>query len=216
MAGSKDRILALASAVGELDEARVEAEVESLLDGGMRPREIQKILGLGLRIVEENYRLGEYFLADRLFASRIYRRVMELPRMGAALPGAALLGTALVAAMPGEFHNEGNDALAAALRSLGFQAFDLGLGSETEELEAAFAEHKPGVAVLSCARATAAAELATLVQRLRGAFPGLGGLALRGNGAFAASFAELGADAYVEDILAAQDFCLDRARRAVP
>ena len=51
MAGQKDRILVLASAVGELDEARVEAEVESLLDGGMRPREIQKIVELVLRSV---------------------------------------------------------------------------------------------------------------------------------------------------------------------
>lgn len=214
MAGQKDRILVLASAVGELDEARVEAEVESLLDGGMRPREIQKILELGMRIVAENYRIGEYFLADRLFAGRIYRRIMEMPRMSSALPGAAPLGTVLVGALPGEFHDEGNDALAAALRSQGFRAVDLGLGAEAEELEAALVELKPGVVVLSCWRADAAAGMAPLVRKLRGAFPGLGGLALRGGEALATAYAELGADAYVEDILAAQDFCLARARGA--
>lgn len=214
MAGQKDRILVLASAVGELDEARVEAEVESLLDGGMRPREIQKILELGMRIVAENYRIGEYFLADRLFAGRIYRRIMEMPRMSSALPGAAPLGAALVGALPGEFHDEGNDALAAALRSQGFRAVDLGLGAEAEELEAALVELKPCAAVLSCWRAAAAAGAAPLVRRLRAAFPGLGGLALRGGEALATAYAELGADAYVEDILAAQDFCLARARGA--
>ena len=211
MAGQTDRILVLASAFGDLDEARVEAEVESLLHGGMRPREIQKILELGMRIVAENYRIGEYFLADRLFASRIYRRIMELPRMSSVLPGAAPLGTVLVGALPGEFHDEGNDALAAALRSLGLRAVDLGLGAGAEELEAAFVELKPGAAVLSCSRLGAAADTATLVRRLRAACPGLGGLALRGGEALATAFSGLGADAYVEDILAAQDFCLARA-----
>jgi len=214
VAGQTDRILVLASAFGDLDEARVEAEVESLLQGGMRPREIQKILELGMRIVAENYRIGEYFLADRLFAGRIYRQIMELPRMSSALPGAAPLGTVLVGTLPGELHDEGNDALAAALRSLGFRAIDLGLGAEADELEAALVELEPCAAVLSCWRAGAAAGMAPLVRRLRGAFPSMGGLALRGGEALATAFAELGADAYAEDILAAQDFCLARARGA--
>jgi len=214
VAAQTDRILVLASAFGDLDEPRVEAEVENLLHGGMRPREIQKILELGMRIVAESYRIGEYFLADRLYAGRLYRRIMEMPRMSSVLPGAVPLGTVLVGALPGEFHDEGNDALAAALRSLGLQAVDLGLGAGAEELEAALVELKPGAAVFSCWRSDAAATTATLIRRLHAAFPGLGGLALRGGEALASTFSRLGADAYVEDILAAQDFCLARAKGA--
>lgn len=202
--------MTLASALGELDEALVEASVERLLAEGMRPRAIQEMLEQGILLVAENYCRGEYFLADRLYASRIYRRIMELPRMSSAAPGAAPLGTVLVGPLPGDSLDEGNDALAASLRACGFRAVDLGLRASAADFEAAIGELHPDVLILSFSRADEIASLASFMPRLRSAPPGVPALVLRGCAALARDAAALGADAYAGDVLAAADFCLAR------
>jgi 5-methyltetrahydrofolate--homocysteine methyltransferase len=205
-----ESVLSFASAVGDLDEVNALENMERLAGEGMRPRDVHKALELGMRIVDGKYRRGEYFIADRLYADRLYARIMEHPLMVARPGDAGPAPSVVLTSLPGDFHDAGNEAAAAALRAYGFSVIYAGLGVPAEAFGREAAERDVRIAALLCTRPQASDELACFSKRLRAECVSLEYLVAWGNDAFASTFRNLGADAYAEDALALVDYCLAR------
>lgn len=92
MSTQKDLILKLISAMGELDEPGIRECVRALASEGMAPQDIQRNIHIGLKLVDGYYTSGEYFLADLLYAGRVYESVMKMRELQVLCPDVLTLG----------------------------------------------------------------------------------------------------------------------------
>jgi len=210
----KESVLALVRAIGELDDVTAVGAATRLADLGMDSRDIQKTIELGMRIVLDEYRRGEYFIADRLVANRLYARVMRLPFM--AEPRTESAGAAILGACPRDVHDAGAEAAVASLASRGVVASYHGLGVSAGELVEAVRREGATVVAVSCMSAEGMESLPPFIAELRAALPRDVSILLWGRDELSAAYGGIGADAFAEDVLAISDYCLERSRGGRP
>lgn len=216
MDDQKESVLALVRAVGELDDVAAIGAATRLAALGMDRRYIQKTVELGTRLVIDEYRRGEYFIADRLVASRLYASVMRLPFMVRAEAGTGSSRAVILGACPGDAHDAGAEAAVAALESRGIVASYLGLGVSTDELGEAAAREGAVVVAVSCMSSKSMGSLPPFVSDLRAALTGDVSVLLWGCDELSGAYDDMGADAFAEDVLALTDYCQERARGGRP
>jgi len=208
----KESVLALVRAVGELDDVSAIGAATRLVALGMDRRDIQKTVELGMRLVIDEYRRGEYFIADRLVASRLYAGVMRLPFMVRHVAATGSSRAVILGACPGDAHDAGAEAAVAALESRGVVASYLGLGVSADDLGGAAIREGAVVVAVSCMSPKSMGSLSAFVSDLRAALPGDVSVLLWGCDELSAAYGGMGADAFAEDVLALSDYCLERAR----
>lgn len=207
MRTQNDRILHLVSAVGDLDSRRVEEGVAGLLAQGMKAEEIRKSLDVGMKLVGEYFRSGEYFLADLLYAGRMYRGILELEGMKAK-GGRESTRRAVAGTAPGDDHDLLKDILACTLRSGGFAVLDLGTSPTEAAFLAAVAEQAPRVVAIGCKRRQAPEALGSLISSIRGHAPEASRIVLCGPGAPVDGYRALGADSVCRDAMDGVELCM--------
>jgi dimethylamine corrinoid protein len=120
----------LTESLVELEEQQSLDQVQALLAGGARAKDLLEALSEGMNIVGERYGCHEYFLADLVFAAEIFKQAMEIlgPAIEAESGGEReVLGRIVVGTVEGDLHDIGKNIFVALARNAGFAVTDLGI-----------------------------------------------------------------------------------------
>lgn len=207
-----DRILRLVSAVGDLDDSEVRHAVAELALQGMQPLEIQKSIDIGMKLVFEYYRSGEYFVSDLFYAGYIYNEVLRMDAMRVEPAGGKFPGKIVIGTLPGEIHDIGKNIVANTLRANGFEVIDVGIGPSAERFIEVVCESVPDTVAISTTLPGSLKQLERLIQSLRAKARDDLKILTGGNGSLAEKFRDVGADAYGKDEIAGLEYCLSVAR----
>lgn len=207
-----DRILRLVSAVGDLDKAEVQQAVAELTAQGMQPLEIQKSIDIGMKLVFEYYRSGEYFVSDLFYAGYIYNAVLKMDAMRVEPADGKFPGKVVIGTMPGEIHDIGKNIVANTLRANGFEVIDVGIGATAERFIEVVCGNMPDTVAISSTLPDSLKQLERLIESFRTR----AGVNLKiltgGNSSLAEKYREIGADAYGKDEIAGLEYCLSLNR----
>lgn len=123
---------ALAEALRDLDEARVNDLVEDMLRQGISPVEIIGECTAGIVAVGELFASNQYFLTELMFSAEIFKGVtkrleplLENIDTGGAANRSA--GTVVIGTVRTDIHDIGKNIVASLLRCHGFEVVDLGV-----------------------------------------------------------------------------------------
>jgi len=136
--------------ITELNVRSAENGVEEALKGGVDPREIiERSLSEGLRIVGERYQEGEYFLSELIMSAEIARRIMEriepelVSKRKEDIRGKVVIGT-----VRGDLHDIGKNLVAAFLKPIGLEVYDIGIDASPEKFVDAVERYKPDIVAM--------------------------------------------------------------------
>jgi len=114
------------------------------------PREIiERSLSEGLRIVGERYQEGEYFLSELIMSAEIARRIMEriepelVSKRKEDIRGKVVIGT-----VRGDLHDIGKNLVAAFLKPIGLEVYDIGIDASPEKFVDAVERYKPDIVAM--------------------------------------------------------------------
>ncbi len=200
-----DKILHLVRAVGDLDSHQIVDDVRSLLSQGLKPERIRESLDVGMKLVGEYFRSGEYFLADLLYAGRLYKETLLLGGMHApeAGPNVALLGD-----VPGDTHDVLKDIVACILKATDFEVVDLPSDSRLESYERAVETYDPRLVIISCTQSSSTESLESVIQSIRKRGRGDARIVIQGPCVHAQGYRVVGADSYCKDAMDGLELCL--------
>lgn len=214
MSEHKYKFHELVSAVGDLDIPGTLGIVKDLASRGVTPRAIQQSVEIGMKLVGEYYRAGDYFLADLLFAGRLYETVLQQKEMIAIHE--TLECRTVTGMVPGDLHDIGKRIVSATLGSYGFQSISLDPHETDESFIRAVLHHAPHIVIIGSMAPEAPASLPRLLRSIRDSLPDGCTILLGGNLNLAANCRSIGADYYVTDALNALDQCLAVYRKTAP
>lgn len=139
----------LIHAMTELNEPTVLSIVSDMISAGCSNHDIQSALNEGVSNVGRRFEQGEYFIADLIVASMIYRSALGLvtPRNMAA--GSLPIGRCVIGVPAGDIHDIGKDIVASMLRAERFEVFDLGIDVKPSRFAYAVRTYQPDVLLLS-------------------------------------------------------------------
>ncbi len=160
------RLEEVAEALAELDEEGVVKLVKELLSSGVDPVEVLEACRRGMEIVGSRFERGEYFLSEILYATDIFRRILELvkPRIRRR---AEPIGRVVIGTVYGDVHNIGKDIVAELLRADGFEVIDLGVDVPPEKFVEAVRRYEPDIVGLSGLLTTSIESMKRTVEALR-------------------------------------------------
>jgi methylmalonyl-CoA mutase cobalamin-binding domain/chain len=117
--------------------------VKEKVEAGEDPIEVLECCRRGIAIVGERFEKGEYFLSELIYASEIFKRIMEIvgPKLkkGAQLKS---LGRIIIGTVEGDIHDIGKNIIAALLEAEGFEVVDLGVDVPPEKFIEAIKKYK--------------------------------------------------------------------------
>lgn len=118
----------LLNAIADIKEDEALRIVRNRLELGEEPMAVVDECRAGMTIVGERYQRGEYFLAELIMSSEIFKQAMSLiePRLTADAP-TETLGKVVMGTVKGDIHSIGKDIVAGLLRISCFEVFDLGV-----------------------------------------------------------------------------------------
>ncbi len=126
---------ALAEALRDLNENRVNELVEDMLKKGSSPEEIIRECNVGIVAVGDLFASGQYFLTELMFSAEIMQGVMQKLEPLIAGTGVAeqSAGTVVIGTVKGDIHDIGKNIIVSLLRSNGFNVVDLGVDVPAEK-----------------------------------------------------------------------------------
>ncbi|MFC1944590.1 B12-binding domain-containing protein, partial [Chloroflexota bacterium] len=108
-------------------------------------------LRVGMDLVGQRYKSGDYFLAELVYSSVIFNQAMTLIepslRDGAKMEP---LGKIVIGTVKGDIHNLGKDIVSSLLRASGFEVHDLGVDVEPKRFVQGLEETRAPIVGLSC------------------------------------------------------------------
>jgi len=124
----------LADLLADLKEDEVLRVVKERVEAGDDPLEVLEACRKGMSIVGERFEKGEYFLSEMVYASEIFKRVMEIvrPRLKKKAQLRSL-GRVVIGTVEGDIHDIGKNIVAALLEAEGFEVVDLGVDVPAEK-----------------------------------------------------------------------------------
>jgi corrinoid protein of di/trimethylamine methyltransferase len=175
------------------------AEPLAIIDGGLVP---------GMRIVGDKYSTGEYFLPNLIVSASAMKQAMAVlePELKARRQQLKSAGGVVIGTVRGDIHEIGKSLVATMLSANGFEVHDLGVDVPAEKFVATVQATGAVLVGLSALLTTTMGGQKTVVEALRDA--GLrdrvrvmvGGAPVTQKWA-----AEIGADGYAQDAVAAVD-----------
>ncbi len=144
--------------------------VEEALKLGVSARDIVfRALSDGMRIIGEKFERGEYYLAELLLASEIFKeclRVLE-PKLVECIEASGEVGTVVIGTVRGDIHDIGKNLVATMLRAAGFKVIDLGVDVPPEKFVEAVERYGADIVAMSALLTTVLDEMRRVIELLR-------------------------------------------------
>ena len=181
--------------------------VQDALDVGMAPREILKdALLTGMDEVGRDFKVGDLFVPEVMFAARAMQAGMDVLRPLLADSDMASAGKCIMGTVKGDLHDIGKNLVKMMLDGGGFEAIDLGVDLDPEIFVEAVREHQPDVVGMSALLTTTMVQMKATIVALEEAGLRDSVKIMIGGAPVTAAFAEqIGADAYAPDAASAVD-----------
>ena len=159
----------LTQAVGDLDEAAVEAGVKQKLEAGVPALEILDELQQGMTIVGSRYESCDYYLSELVMAAEIFKN--STGQLGTLLEQSATetLGTIVLGTVLHDIHDFGKDIVGMVLRSNGFKVVDVGVNVPYETFIDAIKANDAQLVGLSCLLTTVFDDMKATVEAIAAA-----------------------------------------------
>jgi 5-methyltetrahydrofolate--homocysteine methyltransferase len=175
--------------------------VQAALDAGMAPYEVlTEALIVGMDEVGRDFKAGDLFVPEVLFAARAMQAGMDVLKPLLADGGFASSGKCLLGTVKGDLHDIGKNLVRMMLEGAGFEVIDLGINIEPVAFVSAVREHQPDLVGMSALLTTTMPQMKSTIEALEEA--GLRDsirIVVGGAPVSAAFAAEIGADAFAED-----------------
>lgn len=167
--GSALTVTPLTQALGDLDEAAVEAGVKQKLDAGVPALEILDELQKGMTIVGSRYESCDYYLSELVLAAEIFKN--STGQLGTLLEQSATetLGTIVLGTVLHDIHDFGKDIVGMVLRSNGFKVVDVGVNVPYETFIEAIRANDAQLVGLSCLLTTVFDDMKATVEAIAAA-----------------------------------------------
>jgi dimethylamine corrinoid protein len=167
--GSALTVTPLTQALGDLDEAAVEAGVKQKLEAGVPALEILDELQQGMTIVGSKYESCDYFLSELVLAAEIFKN--STGQLGTLLEQSATetLGTIVLGTVLHDIHDFGKDIVGMVLRSNGFKVVDVGVNVPYETFVEAIKANDAQLVGLSCLLTTVFDDMKATVEAIAAA-----------------------------------------------
>jgi methanogenic corrinoid protein MtbC1 len=119
---------ALAQAICDLDEKRVNELVEERIRAGVPALEIVKTCNEGMVSIGDLFSKGVYFISELIFSAEILKGVMKrlAPLLQVAGEGISA-GKVVIGTVKGDIHDIGKNIVVTLMRGAGFEVVDLGV-----------------------------------------------------------------------------------------
>lgn len=132
----------LSTAIAELEEEQVLAQVKELLRGGVAPMEIVKALQQGMVEVGNRFESGKYFLSELIMCGEIMKSAMDIlePHLGGE--SGEHKGNIVIGTVKGDIHDLGKNIVVMLLKGVGYNVIDLGVDVPKEKFVEAIKETK--------------------------------------------------------------------------
>jgi len=202
-----DKVQRIAESIYSGDVEAVGELVQDLLDGGMAPGEVlSDALLVGMDKVGQDFKAGNLFVPEVLFAARAMQAGMDVLRPLLADSEIASSGKYVVGTVQGDLHDIGKNLVRMMLEGGGFEAIDLGVDVSPSAFVDAVREHKPDLVGISALLTTTMAQMKVTIEALEEAGLRDSVKIMVGGAPVTADFAaQIGADAYAPDAASAVD-----------
>lgn len=139
----------LIEAMAQLERETALQLVQAMMDQKYTYLSVQQCLNKGISLVGSKFEIGEYFIADLIVASIIYRDALQL--LNPIIPGARILpiGRVVIGVVEGDIHDLGKDIMVSLLRAERFEVIDLGIDVKPSRFAYAARTYRPDVLLLS-------------------------------------------------------------------
>ena len=139
---------ALAQAMADLDEMKVQDLVKAGLAAGVSPSRLLDECREGMTLIGERFETGEYYLSDLIMAGEIFKvAAADLAAQGGSSGPAK--GKVVMGTVKGDIHDIGKDIVVTMLRGANYEVTDLGVDVEPAKFVAAVKETGAAVVGMS-------------------------------------------------------------------
>ena len=154
----------LTTALVEMREDDVLAQVRASQDAGAAPTDIIAALQDGMRTIGDRYEAGEYFLSELIMSAEIFKRALAVLGLDQAAVDSDAQGTVVLGTVAGDIHDIGKNIVAGVLGANGFKVVDLGVDVSAEAFISAVNQSDAQVVGLSCLLTTAFAAMKSTIE----------------------------------------------------
>lgn len=187
----------LLRAVADLEQEQVHQLIHLLLQKDYTEVELLPLMNQGVAMVGNRFESGEYYLADMIFAGRIYRDVIQTIRDHRPKSTGLQAATILIGVVENDIHDIGKDIIVGMLELEGFYVIDLGINVSPETFTAAALQYRPDVIALCGLLSTSALAMKQIIRRLEKANIHSFSRIIIGGGCVSSTVcAQVGADAF--------------------
>lgn len=126
----------LATAMGELDEDTMVAELEAVMaEGGAEANRAMEACQKGMDTVGQLFEEGEYFVGDLIYAGELMTEAVEIMKDALASGDSAGPKTKMIlCTVKDDLHDIGKNIVKAMLEANGFDVIDLGIDTPVEKI----------------------------------------------------------------------------------
>jgi len=184
-------------------------EVKKRAEGGKDPIKILDECRQGMTIVGDKYQDGEFFLAELMLSSEIFKKAVSLldPYLSKTR-GPERFGKMVLATLKGDIHDLGKDLFASLLDTHGFEVYNLGKDVDPKIVVEKVKEVKPDFVGFSALMTTGFEVIKKTVNMLEGAGLREGIKLMIGGGVTTPAVAEhVGADFQTVDAMEGVNYC---------
>ncbi len=155
----------LSTAMADLDEDVVLAEIDRLQGNGTPPLEIIAALQEGMAIVGQRFEEKDYFLSELIMSAEIFNEAGK--KLGTeATDAAGTLGTMVLGTVYQDVHDIGKNIVRSVLASHGIRVVDLGVDVPAAKFVEAIREHRPVAVGISCLLTTCFANVKACIEAI--------------------------------------------------
>ncbi len=201
----------ISSCVVELRKDELLEAIRSKLESGEDALQIMDECRRGMTIVGERFQAGDYYLAELMLSSEIFKGAVAVldPHLTKA-HSAKPMGRVLLATMKGDIHDLGKNILATLLKAHGFEVHDLGVDVPPAILVEKVIEVKPDIVGLSALITTAFPSMKEAADMLQESSLSKRPKIMVGGGVTTADVkAYVGADFQTTDATAGVAYCME-------
>jgi 5-methyltetrahydrofolate--homocysteine methyltransferase len=207
---SQEILGCIRESLASLDMDKVLDFVRRAVDYGSKPLDIINSLADGMKIVGERYECGEYFVADLIVASEIFKEAMNIlePLIMREREWIKPIGRVVIGTVEGDIHDIGKNLVAVMLKASGFEVIDLGVDVPPEKFVDAVKQYKPDIVGMSSLLTSTMINMKRVIEALEKENLRKKIKIIIGGAPTTEKFAkEIGADAYGENAVKAIEIC---------
>ncbi len=199
-------------ALVELEETVLEKAVQEALSQGIQAEVVLNALSEGMTIIGKRFERGDYFLAEMLVGSEMFKEAAAKlePLLQGQGVGIGKMGVVVIGTVLGDIHDLGKNLVVTMLRAAGFEVIDLGVDVSAEDFAKAALKNDADIIGMSSLLSTTVYEMRRVIDVLRD--KGIRGRVkvIVGGLPTSSEFArEIGADAHGRDAIQAVEICRD-------